>query len=205
MGIYTLTNKTFGLYLSPRLIKIIGQHKKGEKISERDLNYLIDAAGRHTTMVRRFKTEKYMIPDMMGEDKWELREVLGDMFDELTYLYPSKVGLNNNYRLELKQFRNGQSIENMSADKIVESIQDAIQMVKNLQHSFDENGDNVKVEGIFPGWAERYKIDIVVTAETKIEDILPVIIEKMKNVIEKERKEKELTEKVLDKIRSEWW
>jgi len=193
MGVYTYEDKTLGLSLNNRLKKIVRAYQNGEALKQDDIQYLINNAARFSTLEDRISKETYKIDGMMLDQQYEIKDVLGDLITELRYMEAHRVGQDGTYRMKLPHFPPDDEcdIERLPYERVQAEVAHAKRMVKDLQVTFDENEDNLKVVAEFENLKKHYGLDLLVTTESNVEDMLKTIIDKVTGVIEKEARQKE--------------
>lgn len=201
MGVYTYTDNPLGLTLSPRLEKILRSHQNGDSISHEDIEYLIDESARYTTISNRIKRKDYKVTGYMLEDEVELKEVLGDLVTELDYIYASQIDEDKVYKHELTQFSPLYGkIDTLTTNQIKTEVRDAIRTVNELQKSFDDNKDNLKVVGYFKTLKKDYQFKMEVIATTTDEEVIQAITTQILPKIEAEARKKEESIQQLRKL-----
>lgn len=198
MGVYTNTNNPFGLYLYPRLKKIIDAFQDGTEITQDDIAFLIDEAARFSTVEYRVKSESFPIRGPFMDEEYEIRGLLKDLIDEMGYIVAHTVGKDGTYNMELPQFSNFHgSIDNMNAQEVGNAVRHALRMVKAQQKNFDTNGDNYTVVGHFKHLERRYDIELSITPDSDVDEIINVLIMQVSAVLEKEIAERQSNLKKL--------
>lgn len=204
MGIHSSADQTFGLNPSNRLLKILKVVRAKETLSEEDLLYLIDNAGRFETLWQRVYAKDYPIKDNYLDEEFELKEIMKDMIVELMHTYPSKINEDQTYKLELPHFNpnSEDAIERLAPDSIMLELRRSIRMVQSLQKTYDENGDSLTVIGTYPHLKKAYGIKLTVKADTTLDDILLPIVTRVREVVEKDLKKKDTAFKRLTELQS---
>lgn len=193
MGVYTMTDNPMGLRLSPRLERILKDTQEGNMPSKKDVEFLIDESARFETIASRLKDGNYEIKDTVLDDVYDLKEVVKDLMIELENIYAHNIQKGNVYVYELPQFNphTEYNIEKTHPSNIEQEVRQALLLVKDLQQSFTNNGDELEVQAQFIHLKKIYGLDLIVTAKMTVADIVPVIMDTVLTCIEKEAKEKQ--------------
>lgn len=200
MGVFSNTDNPMGLKVSNRLKRILKDAQKGIQPSIEDTKFLVDESARFWTIKSHIKSEDFKIKDLMLDEEYELKDVLGDLMDELTYMYAHNIGQDGTYKLDLDNFSEfyERTIDRMSAKDIKEEVQRAVYRVKDLQKSFDDNGDELEAVGYLKSLKKRYNLDIYIKPDTDVEKVASIIVNRVVEVIKKEVGEREKTLKRLE-------
>lgn len=187
MGVYTYADNPLGLKLTPRIEKILKKYHLGEEIDREDIGYLIDEASRFSTFESRVQSPNYKIKDLGLDDEYAIKDVVGQLIMELRHLYATNINTNNVYKMDLQMFSQLYGkINTLTPTQIKTEVVRAINHVKELQKSFDQNGDNLKVVGTFTVLKKDYNFKMEVTVETKVDDVLKEIVKQILPEIEKQ-------------------
>lgn len=193
MGLQTYVDKTLGLTLTPRIENILKDVQADKEIKKSDILYLIDEAARFITIENRVKSDSYKLKDLMLEEEYEIKSLLGDLMNELTCLEASRIGNDGTYRMELPHFApySDESIERLSYGRVQMEVIYAIRMVKEAQKSFDLNGDNLKVVAQFKHLLKKYNVDLTITVDSNPDEVTEAIVNKVIETTKKEAEEKQ--------------
>lgn len=192
MGVFTHVQQPLGLHLTPRLEKIIKAYQEDTEITKDDISYLIDEAARYTTFARRVKQESFKLKGYLLQDEYEIKEVLGKLFDEMNWIEAHKLGQDGIYKMDLPQFSPfDDDISKMTYKQVEYEIRHGIRLVRDMQKTFDDNEDEIVVHGKLKHLKKRYKVDIILLPDSDYEKVAKELTEHIKTILSEEIKERE--------------
>lgn len=204
MGVYTWTKNPLGLALNPRLEELLEKYHNNEELEREDIGFLLDESAKFETIRTRVRGGHFKLKGRFMEDEHDIREVLGELFEEIDYLYATQITKDKVYSYELQQFYPyRRDIATMDAESIKWEVRNAIEMVQKMQKQFDDNKDGLKVIGHFKYLKRDYRLELEVTAESKEEDILQGIVEGVLPKVEEEAKKQSRALETLSSLKED--
>lgn len=153
------------LVVSQRLTEIIDNWRDGLRPVPRDINYLINEAGRYDSIVACARNCDLSIIDWktaLNElNTFEAVKIMGGIFNfELSYFHPSI-----------------DDVETLSVSQIRKKVEEALHHVRIMQESYDANEKEVEVIGRFTQLSRHYGMHVWIKADSSVEETTNTIVE----------------------------
>lgn len=185
MGVYTYIGRTLGMKVNSNLRKIREQYMQEGTIEKQDFANLINDAARFDTIKNRLAERNYKVSEDYSDQKFELEDLLGNIFTELSCLHYMDLNEKQEYHVKLSRtIMLGGS--RLSIDDLMKEVSSGYDEVRLLQENFDANGDDITVVGTFENLLKDYRLDISVTADMKKEELKAKIRGMVKDRLEEE-------------------
>lgn len=190
MGVYTYLEKTLGLKLTPFVMKMKEQLEDGKVPKKKDWMNLLDIAARYETISQRFQSGEVVFADVDEDSNDEVNSQLHDMITELDNVYLSSVNSKRDYILNLHD-SNYALVSRMDFHGLMQAIDESFLSVKELQKSFDDNGDKLRVVGVLDYLKRDYGLNATLMAHQDIAAVKMTLANKIREILLKEMEEKQ--------------
>lgn len=192
MPIYSYSDDSLTLILSPRLKKIIKRYKEfndGETLDDlddSDIEYLINAAARWNTFRECISQDRFDIDVDVYTNTINLAEVLGDLVRETNGL--NAVNFENDFTVYKYDCDRVTIIgaSGSDVDEIVAEIPSAIRHVTTIEKDFKKRGQDVKVIGYFKS-VEQEGLSLELTSDSIADDVINEYLAKKAELIESKK------------------
>lgn len=192
MPVYSYSDDSLTLILSPRLKKIIKRYKEfndGETLDDlddSDIEYLINAAARWNTFYKCISQDKFDIDVEVYNDTVNLSELLGDLVRETNGL--NAVDFENNFKVYKYACDRVTIIGATGSDveEIVAEIPSAIRHVTTIENDFKKRGQDIKVIGYFKS-VEQEGLSLELTSDSIANDVINEYLAKKAELIESKK------------------
>lgn len=190
MGVYTYLEKTLGLKLTPFVMKMKEQLEDGKVPEKKDWMNLLDIAARYETISQRFQSGEVVFADVDEDSNDEVNSQLHDMITELNNVYLSSVNSKRDYILNLHD-SNYALTSRMEFHGLMQAIDESFLRVKELQKSFDDNGDKLRVVGVLDYLKRDYGLNTTLMAHQDIAAVKMTLANNIREILLKEMEEKQ--------------
>lgn len=192
MPIYSYSDDSLTLVLSPRLKKIIKRYREfddGETLDDldnSDIEYLINQAARWNTFSKYLSRDSFDIDVKVYSDTVNLAELLHDLVNETNGL--NAIDFDNDFKVYRYACDRVTIIGAKGSDveETIAEIPSAIRYVRTLEADFKKREQNVKVIGYFKS-IEREGLSVEFGADSVADDVINEYLVKKEQLVKSEK------------------